>query len=107
MTGEDLFTWIECEPKKYYRQGVLHGLIKDIEGQDGILYLACTTRHIDDKFTKDMIKDIIMFGKTRNVCLITDVQSKQELIAKALTKWRTSVKYKDGNMYTYCTSKGR
>jgi hypothetical protein len=107
ITPSDVLMWVESNPKRYYKEGQIYGLISTFEGEDGILYVAGMVEHIDASFTKDMIKDIILLGKTRIICLITDVESKHELLYKALTKWRTSVEYKNGNMYTFCTSKGR
>lgn len=96
----DILAWAVMNPRVYYKKGKPFGLIGQAEGEDGILYLACMVEDVDKVFTIEMIKDIIRLYETRTICLITDVESKQELIRKALSRYNFTYAYKDGIMYS-------
>ena len=76
------------------------GLIGSSLSDDGWLYIASTVKNVDDSFTKDMISDIIGMFDT-DICLITDVESKQEKIASSLRRYGFRQEYRDGIMYSY------
>lgn len=96
----DIMNWIKLKPKEYHKDGELYGLIGTVEGEDGVLYIASTTIHQDKPFTKNMIKDIIMLYKARKICLITDVESKQEQIRSVLSRYNFTFKCVEGILYS-------
>jgi len=96
----DVMNWVKLKPKEYYMNDELYGLIGTIEGVDGVLYIASTVIHPSATFTKNMIKDIIMLYKVRKICLITDVESKQGLIRRVLSRYNFTFKYVDGILYS-------
>ena len=96
----DIMNWIKLKPKEYYKNNELYGLIGTVEGIDRVLYIAATVIHEDATFTKNMIKDIISLYKVRKICLITDVESKQGLIRRVLSRYNFTFKYVDGILYS-------
>ena len=99
-TAQKIFAWVKIDPKKYYKHGRLYGLIGTIEGVDGLLYVAAMVEDVDAKFTNEMFKDIIRLYNKRTICLVTDVESKQKLIRRALSRYNFTFTYSDGNMYS-------
>ena len=83
---------------------------KDFDGaqdmdEDGnidywLTYLTPLSISLKYNFTKDMISDIIGMFDT-DICLITDVESKQEKIASSLQRYGFRQEYRDGIMYSY------
>ena len=96
----DILAWAELSPKLYYKHGEPYGLIGTTEGEDGILYIASMVGDVDSVFTNSMLKDIIRLYNTRKICLITDVESKQELIRRTLNRYDFTYSYQDGIMYS-------
>jgi len=56
----------------------------------------------DDKFTFNMLKDIMLLNKQYTICLIIDTKSKQESLARVLSK-RYEVTYVelDGMLFAF------
>ena len=96
----DILAWATMNPKVYYKDGRPYGLIGTGEGEDGLLYVASMVEELDSVFTIAMLKDIIRLYNTRKICLITDVESKQELIRRTLNRYDFTYTYKDGVMYS-------
>lgn len=92
--------WVEANPKRYYRNGEIYGLVATTEGADGVLYISAMVISEDAPFTKEMLKDIIALYKKRVICLVTDVKSKQELIRRVLTRYNFTYKYIDGVLFS-------
>ena len=71
------------EPKKYYRNGVLHGVMASV--------LTPTTRTVystarDNRFTTAMLRDLIRYHNDdeRDLCLVTDEPSEFERLRTLL-----------------------
>ena len=96
----DILAWAKLSPKVYYKDGKAYGLTGTVEGEDGILYVASMVEDVDAVYTIAMLKDIIRLYNARKICLITDVESKQELIHRTLNRYDFTYSYKDGIMYS-------
>lgn len=70
------------EPKKYYRNGLLHGVMASV--------LTPTTRTVystarDNRFTTAMLRDLIRYcNDERDLCLVTDEPSEFERLRTLL-----------------------
>lgn len=95
MTSRTILNWVEMNPKRYYKDGKIQGLMSTKE-VDGVTYIGCMA---DGLFTYNMIKDIIMLYETRVICLIVDTKSEQELIRRALSRYSFRYEYRDDIMY--------
>ena len=96
---EVLFLWLESDAKRYYSYGKLMGLIHTIP-VDGVLIISALTRNVNDNFTFSMLKDIIGLIKTEKVCILTDVVSKQEQIASALSRYNMEFTHINGVLHS-------
>jgi len=96
---EVLFLWLESDAKRYYSGGVLVGLIHTLL-VDGVYIVSGLTRNVKDNFSFSMLKDIIGLIKTEKVCILTDLPSKQEQIASALSRYNMKFEYIDGVLHS-------
>ena len=100
LTPKHILAWLEMHPKLYYKDGKIYGAMGTVEGDDGILYVAAMVEHEDSMFTIGMLKDIILLHNKRTIVLITDVESKQKLIRRALDRYGYTYRYENGIMYS-------
>jgi len=99
---DNVDSWITIEPDVFYKDGKPYGLIGTMNNpHSNILYIAATVKDVDDPFTVGMLKSIISMYKRRRICLVTEVESKQRLIRRALDRYDFDYEYKDGMMYSY------
>ena len=97
---EVLESWLQIIPEVFYKDGKPYGLVGSTRGRDGCLYVAATVTDVDSPFTIGMIREIIRLYKNNEICLITDVESKQDLIRRSLDRYEFSYEVKDGILYS-------
>lgn len=93
--------WVAMNPKKYYKDGQLYGLVGTIDGDDGYKYVFVMAHHVEARFTTSMIKDIISLYRRTKVCVLVDTESKKAMLAKALDRYTDRIEHRDGLMYVY------
>ena len=92
--------WVKLQPKVYYKDDKPYGLLATVQ-VDSVTVVASTVTNPDLPFTIGMLRDIKKLNANGKICLITDVESKQELIRNTLDKYGFRYEYRDGAMLSY------